>query len=202
MNCTSCGGQLVWDYERGEIVCSKCGLVQDRLSTLEVLEYRSNLVKDEDDSESRRHPGKYIVSREYKRYLRIYMIYYKMTKNKPWLEVDYSKITDDGRFVKTLRSRASMKAIKNIDEHGYWDLVKQGLNYISMVNPAYLARSERGKYALAYILASLLRTGHYPSRESVKEIFNISDASYRRLCNIARKILQMGMPNKPSLLVA
>lgn len=179
---------LIWDYEHGEVVCSKCGIVHERLSTLEIVEYRYN-TNSEKETPLRHIVEKPIVSREYRRFIKIYMKYRKITRNKPWLEIDYAKIQDDSKLVKTLRSRASINAVKNIEENGYWDLVKEGLNYISIVNPALLARSERGKYALAYIIAAKLKTGVYPSRDLVKEIFNISDTSYRRLCIVANKLI-------------
>ncbi|MEM4717206.1 MAG: TFIIB-type zinc ribbon-containing protein [Desulfurococcaceae archaeon] len=190
MNCNACGGQLIWDYENGEVVCNKCGLVYERLSTLELVEYRNNKTSEKETPVGHL-TEKPIVSREYRKFIKIYMKYRKITRSKPWLEIDYSKISDEYKLVKTLRSRASINAVKNIEENGYWDLVKEGLNYISLVNPAFLARSERGKYALAYIIAARLRTGVYPSRDIVKEVFNISDTSYRRLCIVANKLIHL-----------
>jgi 6-phosphogluconate dehydrogenase (decarboxylating) len=113
-----------------------------------------------------------------------------MVKEKPWLEVDYEKVIESGKFVLTIKSKASIKALKNIVEYGYMELVKEGLDYISSVNPALLARSERSKYALAYMVAVKIKTGELPTRESVLKVFNISNTSYNRLRNIVEKILR------------
>jgi transcription initiation factor TFIIIB Brf1 subunit/transcription initiation factor TFIIB len=184
---------LVWDYERGEVVCSSCGLVVDKITTLEAWSYRVN---NNEVEQSRREAnvatirGRAQSSREYRRLLKIYKLATKIVKEKPWLEVDYEKVIESGKFVLTVKSKASIKALKNIVEYGYMGLVKEGLDYISSVNPALLARSERSKYALAYMVAVKIKTGVLPTRESVLRVFNISNTSYNRLRNIVEKILR------------
>ncbi|MEM1843537.1 MAG: hypothetical protein QXD75_03335, partial [Desulfurococcaceae archaeon] len=98
-----------------------------------------------------------------------------------------------GRFIHAITSRASLKALKNIEAHNYWKDVNEGLKHIYSINPAYLTRSERSKYALAYMVAVRLKTGRYPSRERVVSVFNISDTSYRRLCLLAERLLMLHM---------
>jgi transcription initiation factor TFIIIB Brf1 subunit/transcription initiation factor TFIIB len=184
---------LVWDYERGEVVCSSCGLVVDKITTLEAWSYRVN---NNEVEQGRREANVATIrsrvqsSREYRRLLKIYKLATKIVKEKPWLEVDYEKVIESGKFVLTVKSKASIKALKNIVEYGYMGLVKEGLDYISSVNPALLARSERSKYALAYMVAVKIKTGELPTRESVLKIFNISNTSYNRLRNIVEKILR------------
>jgi transcription initiation factor TFIIIB Brf1 subunit/transcription initiation factor TFIIB len=193
LKCTQCGGVLVWDYERGEVVCSSCGLVVDKITTLEAWSYRVN---NNEVEQGRREADVATIrnraqsSREYRRLLKIYKLANKMVKEKPWLEVDYEKVIESGKFVLTVKSKASIKALKNIVEYGYMELVKEGLDYISSVNPALLARSERSKYALAYMVAVKIKTGVLPTRESVLKVFNISNTSYNRLRNIVEKILR------------
>jgi uncharacterized Zn finger protein (UPF0148 family) len=190
VKCSICGGLLIWDYEKGEVVCSNCGLVHGKLTTLEVAEYR---VVDNCNNfkEVRKQSGKTrsLESREYKYHLKLYRKCVKIIKGKPWLEINYEKVLESGKFIHTIKSRASMKALRNIDENGYWSMIQEGLKYIASINPAFLARSERSKYALAYIVAVKIKTGKYPSKEDVVYVFNISDTSYRRLCMIAEKIL-------------
>jgi len=193
LKCTQCGGLFVWDYERGEVVCSSCGLVVDKITTLEAWSYRVN---NNEVEQGRREAnvatirGRVQSSREYRRLLKIYKLATKIVKEKPWLEVDYEKVIESGKFVLTVKSKASIKALKNIVEYGYMGLVKEGLDYISSVNPALLARSERSKYALAYMVAVKIKTGELPTRESVLKIFNISNTSYNRLRNIVEKVLR------------
>lgn len=189
MKCPVCGGLLVWDYERGEVVCSLCGLVFDKITTLEACSY--GLTSGGDSGGERRvlmHGYRRVSSSRYKHLLGVYRRIVKLVKNKPWLEVDYEKAFENGRFIYTLKSKASIKALKNVEEQGYWEIVKQGLDYINNVNPAFLARSERSRYALAYMVAFKLKTGRYPSREDVTRVFNISNTSYKRLQDLAEKI--------------
>jgi len=189
LKCPVCGGLLVWDYERGEVVCSLCGLVYDKITTLEAWSY--GLTSGGDGGGERRvlmHDYRRVSSSRYKHLLRVYRRTVKLVKNKPWLEVDYEKVFENGRFIYTLKSKASIKALKNVEEQGYWEIVKQGLDYINNVNPAFLARSERSRYALAYMVAFKLKTGRYPSREDVTRVFNISNTSYKRLHDLAEKI--------------
>lgn len=191
MKCAQCGGVLVWDYERGEVVCSSCGLVIDKITTLEIGGYRVNEVEQ---GRQKVHVAtihnKAPSSREYRRLLKIYKLATKMIKEKPWLEVDYEKVIESGKFIFTIKSKASIRALKNIVEYGYMELVKEGLDYINSVNPALLARSERSKYALAYMVAVKIKTGELPTRESVLKVFNISNTSYNRLRNIVEKVLR------------
>lgn len=193
MKCSNCGGLLIWDYERGEVVCSVCGLVQERLTSLEVHVFQvpeSGKAELTRSSREKRAETKSITSREYKRMVKLYKEGTRLTKNKPWLEVDYEKVFEIGRFVRAVMSRASRRALKNIEANGYWKVVREGLEHINSINPAYLARSERGKYALAYMVAMKLKTGKYPSKEDVISIFNISDTSYRRLQILAERLVE------------
>ena len=44
-----------------------------------------------------------------------------------------------------------------------------------------LARSERCKYALAYMVSKIINTGKIPGEEEIVSVFNVSETSYRRL---------------------
>lgn len=187
MKCTSCNGLLIWDYEHGEIVCSSCGLVYDKLTSLDVLEYTIIAATEVGKSEKWRSL-KHYPSKEYKRKIRLYREGLKLVKDKPWLEVNFDRVFENGKFIHTIVSRASQRALKNIEIHGYWKVVQEGLEYIRSINPALLARSERSKYALAYIVAIRFKTGEYPDKNEVTKVFNISDTSYRRLCTLAEKL--------------
>lgn len=189
MKCDACGGSLIWDYERGEVVCSNCGLVHEKLTTLEIVEYRASTSNSSSEVRKQRDDHRYPVSREYKHRIKLYRRCLKMVKGKPWLEVDYEKVLENGKFIHTVKSRASMKALRNVKENGYWSMIQEGLEYVVSINPAFLARSERSKYALAYIVAVKIKTGGYPHKDDVVKVFNISDTSYRRLCSIAERLV-------------
>ncbi|MEM0001184.1 MAG: TFIIB-type zinc ribbon-containing protein [Desulfurococcaceae archaeon] len=194
MKCTHCGGLLVWDYEHGEVVCSTCGLVHDKLTSLELPDYRTGASNVEVSSARRGTRSlKRIPPREYRYRAGLYVECLRLTRGKPWLEIDFDRVFKTGRFIHAITSRASLKALKNIEAHNYWKDVNEGLKHIYSINPAYLTRSERSKYALAYMVAVRLKTGRYPSRERVVSVFNISDTSYRRLCLLAERLLMLHM---------
>ncbi|MEM4818760.1 MAG: TFIIB-type zinc ribbon-containing protein [Desulfurococcaceae archaeon] len=190
MNCSVCKGQLIWDYERGEIVCTKCGLIVDQLTTLEAEEYRVTAGNRDDHVVKKlKNEKRSVVSSKYKYMLKLYNECKRIVRNKPWLEIDYDKVLRTGKFVMSIHARVSTEVRKNVEILGYWDILRKGLEFIGSVNPAFLARTERSKYALAYIVARKLETGKHPSCEEVTRIFKVSTTSYKRLCVLANKLI-------------
>jgi uncharacterized Zn finger protein (UPF0148 family) len=190
MKCEFCGGILVWDYERGEVVCSHCGIVQDKLTSNDIPGYAVNeKVEHMDLRENRFEDNRIkVYSPGYRRILRLYLTASRKINGKPWLEVDYNKLFTTGKFVKTIVSSASIKARESIERYGYWELVNRGLRVLEKVNPALLARSERCKYALAYMVTKFIETGKIPSEEEIVSVFNVSGTSYRRLRTVVLNI--------------
>lgn len=185
--CPECGGALVWDEKSGFVVCGSCGLVVDR-----VFDYAGPAQSPEEiERQGRRgRPRRAVVDRAgYRLRLKLYSKVAKISSERPWLVVDADKVLKTGRFLYSLKSKASIEAEKNIEERGLWDMVKLGLSIIEKKNPALLARSLRGRYALAYMLAYAGLHGKMPPEEEVVEVFNISGTSYKRLASIARGIV-------------
>jgi len=186
--CPYCGGQLVWDYKCGEVVCSACGTVVEK-----VYDY-SPAWPDESEEiwreiRIRRNPKHNSIARKYRRDYKLYVEAERYVRGKPWLELDYDKYFETGRLVNTIKSRATIKAEKKISESGLWSAVQRGLEFIEKVNPALLSRTARGKYALAYLVASYLEKKEFPSLSEVMEVFSISETSYRRLLKLARNLV-------------
>jgi len=183
MKCEFCGGILIWDYERGEVVCSHCGIVQGKLISSDIPGYAIGKREEHLSLKERRFEDSRVrvSSPRYRKILKLYSTVSKKISDKPWLEVDYNKLFKTGRFVKTIISSASIRARERIEKHNYWELVNKGLEVLEKVNPALLARSERCKYALAYMVTRVIETGKIPSEEEVVSIFNVSGTSYRRL---------------------
>lgn len=186
--CPECGSHLVWDYQKGEVTCPSCGRVVDRI-------YYDGPVRESESEEVwrniriRRNPriNKLYVS--YKHHARMYRRVESYVRGKPWLEVDYDKVFETGKLVNSIKSRATIEAERKIESKNLWGLIERGLKFISEVNPAVLARSGRGKYALAYIVSTHLNEKRFPAAREVIETFNVSETSYRRLLKIAREIL-------------
>ncbi len=183
MKCEFCGSILIWDYERGEVVCSHCGIVQGKLISSDIPDYAISKREEYLSLREKRFGDNRVrvSSPKYRKILKLYSTVSKKISDKPWLEVDYNKLFTTGRFVKTIISLASIRARKSIEKHNYWELVNKGLKVLEKINPALLARSERCKYALAYMVTRIIETGKMPSEEEIVSVFNVSGTSYRRL---------------------
>jgi len=188
MHCPRCGGQLVWDYRCGEVVCSACGTVVEK-----IFDY-SPMRPDESEEiwreiRIRRNPKHNSIARKYRRDYKLYVEAERYVRGKPWLELDYDKYFETGKLVNTIKSKATIKAEKKIGESGLWDIVVKGLEIVESVNPALLSRTPRGKYALAYIVATYLEKRTFPPLSEVMEVFNVSETSYRRLLKLAKNLV-------------
>ncbi len=191
--CPLCGGPLIWDYEKGEVICSNCGYVVDR-----IYDYGPPRV---DESEEiwreiriRNNPRRNPLTRKYRHHYRLYREAESYVRGKPWLEIDYDKFFETGKMVNTIKSRATIEAEKKIEDRKLWGVINRGIEYIRKTHPIALARSGRGKYALAYIVAVYLDKKTLPSPEEVIDTFNISETSYRRLVKIAKEIISIKRP--------
>lgn len=182
--CPLCGGILVWDYERGEVTCSSCGTVIDTIYDYSP-PYRKNDILYTGRTEPARHNGRH---KEYYIHIRRYNLAQKYVMGRPWLHIDYDKYLNTGKLVKTIKSDATINAERNIEELGLRHELQHYLKLIERVYPAALARTERSKYALAYILSYLDKKKRPPLEHRVINIFNISSTSYKRLLRLAKKI--------------
>jgi len=188
MQCPYCGGQLVWDYQYGEVVCNNCGTVVEKI-------YDYNSPRPDESEELwrmiriKRNPKHNNIARKYRRDYKLYREAERYVRGKPWLELDYDKYFETGKLVNTIKSKATIRAEKNIVESGLWSVVEHGLKYIESVNPALLSRTARGKYALAYMVATYLNKKAFPPLTEVMEVFNVSETSYRRLLKLAKNLV-------------
>lgn len=191
--CPECGGELVWDYERGEVTCSRCGLVVDR-----IYDYGPPREKEETREREklleRRKPRINRQLRRYRLYLRRYEKARRYVEGKPWLEIDYDLVLSTGKMINSIKSKSTLRAEKNIEEHGLWETINKTITLIEQVYPVALARTRRSKYALAYIVYNLREKHRLPSQDEVTEIFQVSTTSYKRLVKIAKTIVKLSKP--------
>ncbi|MEM4431559.1 MAG: TFIIB-type zinc ribbon-containing protein [Desulfurococcaceae archaeon] len=178
--CPSCGSLLVWLYGDGVIVCSGCGVVVDR-----IIDY-SPVYADENEEINRllrlrNRPRYNSVEHRVIRKRKLYNAAEKRIRGKYWLVVDYDKFLTTGRFINTIKHRASIEAERNVEKLGLSSIIEEGLSILRKRDPSLLCRSGRGKLALAYIAAKLVKEGFPPPEEEVMKIFNISSTSYKRL---------------------
>ncbi len=185
--CPICGGILVWDYERGEITCSSCGTVIDTIYDYSP-PYRGEDTIYQCQTKKLENPKHRRQRRQYYIHIRRYNTAQKYVIGRPWLHIDYDKYLHSGKLVKTIKSDATINAEKNIEELGIRHELQYYIKLIERIYPAALARTERSKYALAYILSFLDKKRRPPLEHRVTEIFNISPTSYKRLLRLAKKI--------------
>lgn len=182
-----CSGEIIWDYDRGEVICSSTGEVIDRIYDYgpiherpETIEQRHLLLKN--------RPRINIVERRYRKHLRTYIIAERMIRDKPWLHVDYDRLFETGKFIHTIRSRSTDRALKNVKQNGLEKKLKKILDLIKEIDPVAISRTERAKLALAYILLNYIEKNTPPDIGETVSIFNISHTTYRRLDRIARRL--------------
>lgn len=184
---STCSGKIVWDYIRGEVICSSTGEVIDRIydygpirERLETIEQRNLLLKNRPKTNS--------IERRYRKHLRTYIVAQKMIKDKPWLHVDYDKLFETGKFIHTIRSKSTDQALKNVRRSGLEKKLKEMIDLIREIDPVAVSRTERAKLALAYILLNYIEKNTPPDIGETIAIFNISHTTYRRLERIARRL--------------
>ena len=183
----------MWDYFYGIVVCSNCGVVVERV-------YYDGPPRVNENEEiwrmirTRGNPRVNPVVHSLRQHYKLYRKAQTYVEGRPWLMVDYDKFFETGRMVHTITSKATVEAVRNIEENGLWEVVEQGLKIIEEKNPALLARSGRGKYALAYMVAEYVSNKRFPPVEKVVEIFNISETSYRRLVKLVKELMVVDKP--------
>ncbi len=173
----------VWDYASGFIVCVDTGEVVDRIydyggSRAHAMESRSRM------GLLKARTG---YSRNYRNYLALERLAKRLTKGKPWLTVNYVKLYEQGRLIKTITSLKSTSAVGKVISGGIHVALDKVLEVIEEVEPAALARTERAKYALAYIVY-LKALGKCMDFLELAEMFNVSQATIKRLEEIANRV--------------
>lgn len=188
---TNCRGYLVWDYFRGEVICSSTGEVIDK-----IYEYRdlgSNMYSDEENASnfkktSRKTLGGKDLVKKYKEDLALYNKALRFIRNKPWLTFDFDKLITTRKFINTLYSRNTVKTINNVSKMGLLTILKKIVSLIGEIEPSAICRTERTKLALAYIVFKNIIREEVDPKEVINT-FNISMTTYRRLEKVAKKIL-------------
>jgi len=197
LNYSYCRGALVWDYERGEIVCTLTGEVVDRIYDYSPV-YEKQETIERIELNLRNRPRRNPIEKKYSRDYHIYMRARNRIKNKPWLSIDYDKLFKTRRFIRTITSYSTLKALDNIERLGLREKLEEILGVIEAIEPSALARTERARNALAYILLNIIEYSRPPDPRQTIEIFQISITTYRRLERVAKRIYsKLAMQEKP-----
>jgi len=176
MQCPCCGSEeLVWDYRSGFVVCPCCGCVADSIAVYQPLAGSSG-----ESGYSRKS-----VERLYRleRGLRRRLV--REAAKRFGLE-KRGYVFVDGRPIHT----RSLAALRNMNTRSdVKALVSEGLAVVEAVSPTALCRSLRGRYALAYAVAKLLRGEELNLRE-LEKLFSVSRATAFRLFKEAEEIVK------------
>ncbi|MEZ0393571.1 MAG: TFIIB-type zinc ribbon-containing protein [Desulfurococcaceae archaeon] len=186
-SCPRCGGPLAWEEAEGFVVCTRCGLVVDRISLADPPRQSADRGPENRWRLSNAIRAFAGLKRRYRSRLRAYERISKLQRRRPWLIVDAAKLlemSEAGRVTGTITSRASLFALEKVRELNLGEQISRGLEMISASDPTLLARSLRARYALAYMAFSLAEFGTLPSAKEVTEIFNVSASTYRRLAKL------------------
>ncbi len=185
--CPECGGLLIYDEYRGELVCSRCGLVVDRVYDYGPLREREEVVERRELS-LRGRPRGHAVAKKLRYKLRLYRIGRQIEASRPGLIIDYNKAFRQGRFVNTVTSINTVNAKRVLEEKGVLEDLEEIVRIIMEVDPAAMARTYRSKLAIAYIVHYMLTKGKYPNPRDTSRIFHISLTTYKRLEKVADRI--------------
>jgi hypothetical protein len=175
MQCPCCGSEeLVWDYRSGFVVCPRCGCVADSIAVHQPLASSGESVYSWKSAERlcRLERGlRRRLAREAAERLGL--------EKKGFVFIDNRPVH--------LRSLAALRTLEG--NAGVKELVEEGLAVVEAVSPTALCRSIRGRYALAYAVAKLLRGEELDLRE-LEKLFSVSRATAFRLFKEAERLVK------------
>lgn len=175
----------MWDYANGYVVCTNTGEVVDRIYCYGEMRRREQLGNTNKANDSTKLTGR--KSKKYLNYIELEMKAKRMVRKKPWLTVDYAKLYSQGRFVNTIKSWRSIKAVKEATKEGIRPVLNKILEAVEAVEPAALARTERAKYTLAYLIY-LMASGKPIIYNDISKMFNVSWTTIKRMEKLAKEI--------------
>lgn len=171
MRCPLCGSpNLVWDFERGEVVCTSCGYVVEQIYVSET-RYVSETVRSD-------AKGYMTLSRETKKFLEL-MKYVKVSRKELYIDWDsFRQYVRTGRRVRVLKLRVR-PIPKNLRE-----AVDPVMKVIEKY-PRLSSRTVRGKLA-ASLLALYLALGTRPNLVAIARLAGVSRTQLARIMKLIR----------------
>jgi len=181
--------QKVWDYREGVVVCMDNGEVIGRIYDYSPPRTR----EDEQQSQPHlRHRPKKVVHG----YLRRLKAYMKLLRYEKSLGDGYV-VDEEKLFEAYMNGENQVRTIKHIRSLGIIltdkdeELIRIGEEFVSKKAPHLLARSERGRKALSFLVGCILVNRKMPKPKQVTMKFNISWTTYKRLTKLINKIMDM-----------
>lgn len=170
MRCPLCGSlNIVWDFERGEVVCASCGYVVEQI-------YVSGEVRHASEVTHRTSKGYVTLSRETKEFLRL-MKYVKLSEKELYIDWDsFRKYVRSGRRVRVLKLR--VRPIPgNLRE------VVDPVMKVIEEYPRLTSRTVRGKVA-ASLLALSLALSQRPNLVVIARLVGVSRTQLARIMKL------------------
>lgn len=172
MRCPLCGSQnLVWDFERGEVVCASCGYVIEPI-------YVSNEFRQVHEGSRRVVKGYVTLTKETRKFLEL-MKYVKSSGKELYIDWDsFREYVRTGKRVRVLKLR-----VRPVPEN-LKDVVEPVMKIIDRY-PRLSSRTVRGKVA-ASLLALYLALGTRPSLTALSRLVGVSRTQLARIMRLIR----------------
>ncbi|MCD6428213.1 MAG: TFIIB-type zinc ribbon-containing protein [Desulfurococcales archaeon] len=176
MRCPYCGSSdLIWDYQRGEVVCTQCASVIDRI-------YVSTIQRSDNDAEVKQknlRVGEPVpkLKKATKDYLKIL----ESIRDKSDVVIDVNAFWEyqkTGRRVKLLKKRLSPDLLNDCAVRVAMDILRK--------YPKLSARTDRAKIAIALLAISLVK-GTRLNMASLTKKVGLSKVHIKRLEKLVLK---------------
>ncbi len=186
--CPYCNGVLIWDHQRGDIVCSECGTVIDRIYIMD-----KTIGIEDSGVECSRGSRKLVNVRGTPRSYSMYMRMYRMIRNS-----SRDLMINEQRFnalvrgeigqVNILTSPGSIMSSKLVDS----DEELRGIldNIVSRI-PRLASRTYKGKVTAALLIKLIYREKRDPGYKVFREVASKTGTSIghvKRIYRVLRSI--------------
>jgi len=184
--CPYCNStDLIWDYERGYLVCTSCGSVISQLFADLFMPYPQSNAYTEPQGmysirESLREKDRRIYARKLSKISKEVYLYEKYSKKaRKNVEVNIRALLE-GTKEKIYRHRNDSMLTRLMEDDSE---LKRIIKEIVEKDPVFSSRTYRGKVAIAMMLKYLVR-GEEPNLEEIVKKTSISRTHAKRLYNL------------------
>ncbi len=172
LRCPLCGSHnLVWDFERGEVVCTACGYVVEQI-------YVSNEVRHIPENIRHGTRGYVTLSKETRKFLEL-VKHVKVSRKELYIDWDsFREYVRTGKRIRVLklRVRPIPKSLREV--------VEPVMKIIEMY-PRLSSRTVRGKVA-ASLIALYLALGARPSLVTIARLVGVSRTQLARIMKLVK----------------
>ncbi len=188
--CPYCGSYLVWDYTTGDVICSSCGVVVDRIvvSTGAINLACEESYQDDKRQASRRLIGQAKAGSVYRKYMSVARHLLARGGDFEINEKNFEEYLQGKRgHVRLIISSKSREALKYAERDAE---VRKILRDIIPKIPSLNSRTDRARVAAALLIKLLLSKNRISSSDlkRVSQTTGVSASHIRRLYNTVMKL--------------